>query len=71
MARVILDVPTEKMQSFIQVIRNLGIEGRVALYNQYAKTLRQQKRMARSLRKISRSFILFDWEFFSNELEFE
>jgi len=41
MARVVLDIPTEKIPGFIQLIL------------------------------FSQKFLLFDWEFFSNELEFE
>ncbi len=71
MARVSLDVPTEKMQSFIQAVLNLGIDTRDMINHQYAKNLLRKKRLSNSLKKISSSFILFDWEFFSNELEYE
>ncbi|MEN9686790.1 MAG: hypothetical protein RLZZ28_2576 [Bacteroidota bacterium] len=30
-----------------------------------------KKRIQRELKKIFNSFILFDWEFYSNELEYE
>lgn len=71
MARIILDIPTDKMQSFAQAILNLGIDSRSIISKQFKKTLLQKKRLSNSLRKISSSFILFDWEYFSNELEYE
>lgn len=71
MARITLDIPTDKMQSFAQAILNLGIDSRSIISKQFKKTLLQKKRLSNSLRKISSSFILFDWEYFSNELEYE
>ncbi len=71
MARVSLDVPTEKMQSFIQAVLNLGIDTRNMINHQYTKKFLRKKNLRNSLKKISSSFILFDWEFFSNELEYE
>ena len=71
MARVSLDVPTEKMQSFIQAVLNLGIDTRNMINHQYKKNFLRKKSLRNSLKKISSSFILFDWEFFSNELEYE
>lgn len=66
MAKVILDVPTDKMQSFIKAVLRLGIDSRAINANG-----RKKRRLSDSLKKISSSFILFDWEFFSNELEYE
>ena len=71
MAKVSLEVPTDKMQSFIQAVISLGIDTRSLFTKQYKKTIQQKKDLSHSLRKISSSFILFDWEFFSNELEYE
>ncbi|MDB5212041.1 MAG: hypothetical protein JWQ30_2868 [Sediminibacterium sp.] len=71
MAKISVDVPTEKMNSFVQAVINLGIDARGVIKKRYKKSLLQKKRIANSLKKISHSFILFDWEYFSNELEYE
>jgi len=71
MAKVSIDVPRDKMQSFIQAIIGLGIDTHSVISNQYKKTVQQKKKLSNSLKKISSSFILFDWEYFSNELEYE
>ena len=69
MARVTLDIPTDKMSSFAQAIINLGIDSRSIISKQLKKTFLNYKRLAN--RKKPSRFILFDWEFFSNELEYE
>ena len=71
MAIVRVDVPTDKMHSFVQAILRLGIDARSIMYKRHRRTLLQKKKLAYSLQKISSSFILFDWEYFSNELEYE
>lgn len=71
MAKVSLEVPTDKMQSFIQAVISMGIDTRSVITKRYKKTVQQKKNLSSSLKKISSSFILFDWEFFSNELEYE
>ena len=71
MAKVSVNVPTEKMNSFVQAIVSLGIDARGIIKQRYKKSLLQKKKLSDSLHKISSSFILFDWEFFSNELEYE
>lgn len=72
MTKVILEVPAEKMRSFIQLVLKLGIEkhtisSHVHHNNEDARLLIRD----RSFRKRFPAFLLFDWEFFSNELEFE
>lgn len=72
MARVILDVPTDKMKSFIKAILNLGIDRHAISSTRLRHSLSRSSRKRKiSLKTISSSFILFDWEFFSNELEYE
>jgi hypothetical protein len=66
MARVSIDVPTEKMQSFLQAIVSLGIDTRSVLTKRYRKAVEQKKKLSHSLKHM-----LFGWEYFSNELEFE
>lgn len=72
MARVILDVPSEKMHSFINAVLSLGID-RHAISSTRLRHRSSHKRSVHefSLKSISSSFLLFDWEFFSNELEYE
>ncbi len=65
MAKVSVDVPTDKMQSFLQAIINLGIDTRSILTKRYRKTVMQKRRFSNSLKN------LFGWEYFSNELEYE
>jgi hypothetical protein len=71
MTRVILDVPSEKMHHFLQVVMNLGIDKNSIRSKEFKRRSNQNKGTLFTLHKISRSFILFDWEFFSNELEYE
>ena len=71
MARITLDVPKDKMQSFIQAILDVGINRQGIHSRIYNLETIRKKSPAFSLRKIASSFILFDWEFFRNELEYE
>ena len=65
MAKVILDIPTEKMSTFLKLVLQLGISD-IAI--QSKSNMKPNKKDL--LAQIS-SHLLFDWEFFSNELEFE
>lgn len=76
MTKVILDVPKDKMHSFIKLVLKLGIEkhtissdSRIADRNMRTSAITEAQRQ--SERKRFPAFLLFDWEFFSNELEFE
>ncbi len=71
MARVILDVPSEKMHSFINAVLSLGIDRHAISSTRLRHRQSNKRRREITLRNISSSFILFDWEFFSNELEYE
>lgn len=71
MARVVLDIPSEKMPSFLKALLSLGIDPQLMAVNRLGNAFMRKRRIANSLKKISASFILFDWEFFSNELEYE
>lgn|GEM_PF-592059 len=70
MARVTLDIPADKMQSFIRLIRKLGIDNAIAS-NLARKIKNRSRRKGNIFNHFSEKFLLFDWEFFSNELEFE
>lgn len=71
MTRVVLDVPTNKMRSFLQATLKLGIEQKTIQTTELNRRRRQSSATLFTLHKISTSFILFDWEFFCNELEYE
>lgn len=68
MTKVILDIPPEKMTSFIQTILQLGIDSH-AIASQRKQGDNPRKR--KSPHRFMESVLLFDWEFFSNELEYE
>lgn len=65
MTKVILDIPKDKLSKFIQSILDLGIDKHAisASKKSLHKTETEKYRPAK--------FVLFDWEFFSNELEYE
>ena len=71
MARVILEVPLDKMRAFLQATVKLGIDQTTIRSKELNRKRRQRKGTLFILNKIASSFILFDWEFFSNELEYE
>lgn len=71
MAKVSLEVPSDKMQSFIQAVMHLGIDAKSVIKSRYTKTIEQKKAFSTSMKKISSGFMLFGWEYFSNELEYE
>lgn len=72
MARLILDIPIDKMQTCLKTLSDLGIDVRpMPMKTRHTSVSVRKKRFYRTLHKISSSFILFDWEFFSNELEYE
>jgi len=66
MTKIILDIPKEKMASFLKMIVNLGID-KHSIVSQPKLSVGLTKKVLPSLTK----FLLFDWEFFNNELEFE
>ncbi|TDO27076.1 hypothetical protein [Sediminibacterium goheungense] len=70
MARVILDVPNDKMQPFLKAILNLGLD-RHAISSNTPKRRLLSAQNRKILKHLSGSVLLFDWEFFSNELEYE
>lgn len=68
MTKVILDIPPEKMTSFLKTILQLGID-KHAITSQRVHSDKPRKR--KSPHRLMESVLLFDWEFFSNELEYE
>lgn len=71
MARVILEVPSDKMMPFLKAISHLGIDHNTMRSKHLNRINKQKKEQLFKLHQIGRSFLLFDWEFFSNELEYE
>lgn len=68
MVKVVIDIPKEKMSSFLNMVVNLGIEKHSILSE--PTLLHQPKKRRFPLRPLKK-ILLFDWEFFNNELEFE
>jgi hypothetical protein len=72
MTRLVLDVPTEKIRTLRRMLQRMGIDAHILHgYSERKSLLRKRTVTHPSLHKIATSFILFDWEFFSNELEYE
>ena len=71
MTKVILEVPTDKMQAFLSAVLGLGITTRVVSSGEKDALKHSTRRRRRSQTHKFPSFLLFDWEFFSNELEYE
>jgi hypothetical protein len=70
MAKLIVDIPAEKMQSFKQFMQKLGLDWNSTQSDEVERPAKRKLR-TKALKRFSQPFLLFDWEFFSNELEFE
>jgi ABC-type transport system involved in Fe-S cluster assembly fused permease/ATPase subunit len=75
MARVILDVPSEKMGSFIRAIMQLGID-KHSISSEKEREVTETSRPERESLFSGKGFKnftakLFDWDRNRNELEFE
>ena len=71
MQNKIRGVSLDKMKPFSQTIITSGFDGRNNVTRHDRKKNIDLKSSLLHLKKIASSFILFDWEFFSNELEYE
>ncbi len=71
MTKLMIDVPPDKMKSFSKAISTSEFTGRTLISRHERKRSLQIKPSISHLKRIASSFILFDWEFFSNELEYE
>jgi hypothetical protein len=67
----VLEVPSDKMKSFLQATQLLGIDQQTIESGNLNRSRRRHQGTLFTLHKIATSFILFDWEFFCNELEYE
>lgn len=65
MARIILEIPDEKLKPFLQTIVNLGLE------NHAIDSKINERQSFKKLITYPSQLLLTDWEFFSNELEYE
>lgn len=66
MAKVILDIPSDKIHPFLQAVVKLGIKD-----NRVQSKVNNLTVVPKMFPIHFSKFLLFDWEFFSNELEFE
>lgn len=71
MPKIVIYVPSGKMKSFVKAVSPLGFDFRNSSFRHTRKKDGYFKPSIPHLKKIASSFILFDWEFFSNELEYE
>jgi hypothetical protein len=71
MPKLITGIPPDKMKSFSRSLSPSDQHDVSMLSHQARKRNIYFKPSIPHLRKIASSFILFDWEFFSNELEYE
>jgi len=71
MARVILDVPSEKMNPFIKMIVQLGIEKNAIVSRLSGQASPERAKRRKMFRSFTDKLPSFGWDFFSNELEFE
>ena len=69
MARVILDVPSEKMGSFVRMIMQLGIDKHSIGSDNDSAPARQKENFSDKLRSFTSRIL--DWDRNRNELEFE
>jgi len=70
MAKITINVPQHKLRSFLDLTRKLGVKRNIIHADKSAAPFIQHLNMQNVRKRIS-PFLLFDWEFFSNELEFE
>jgi hypothetical protein len=72
MATVILDVPSEKIQSFVSMILQLGIDKHRITSNAYdfeTTTSKPAEKASTDFSSLRQRY--WDWEIHMNELEFE
>jgi hypothetical protein len=70
MAQITINIPQYKLRSFLSFTRKLGIGKSIRTSDKMTSALVTEQNMREVKKRIS-PFLLFDWEFFSNELEFE
>jgi len=68
MARITMDIPREKMQLFLMLVMQLGIDATAKEPVISPKMQHQQQQVAYT---VQQQHPYYDWDFYSNELEFE
>ncbi len=71
MTRIILDIPSEKVNPFIKIIRQLGIEKNAIISSLSGQDSPERARRRKMFRSFTDKLPSIGWDFFSNELEFE
>jgi hypothetical protein len=71
MPKLITGIPADKMQSFARPVSPSGFDEVSVVSRRLRKRNGNFQPSIPHLKRIASSFILFDWEFFSNELEYE
>ncbi|MBS1638708.1 MAG: hypothetical protein JST94_11425 [Bacteroidetes bacterium] len=69
MTKVVLEIPTEKVQPFLHLVMKLGIDKHAIASKQNDEINLNSSR--NFFTKLPPRFLKFDWEYFNNELEFE
>lgn len=71
MPKIILDIPVNKMHPVLNLIAEMGLEpkGTDGGYETYKWNGKKSESVLNN--KLNTFALLFDWEFFENELEFE
>lgn len=70
MAKITINIPQHKLHSFLDLTRKLGVKRHIIRGDKSAVPFTHHLNIQNVRKRIS-PFLLFDWEFFSNELEFE
>ncbi|TAF55193.1 MAG: hypothetical protein EAZ62_02760 [Sphingobacteriia bacterium] len=71
MATITLDIPDNQVKQLLETFWNAGLSGTVRVPSRLNQQRNKSKLLASKGNYQQESFILFDWEFFSNELEYE
>ena len=69
MAKITINMPQHKLRSFLKLNKKF-VAGKVIAEAKRTPALVNELSIENIRKRIS-PFLLFDWEFFSNELEFE
>jgi len=71
MTGIILDITSDKLKHLVKAKSPKGIHDNAIRSKNLNRLHKKTNYSLYKLHQIGRSFILFDWEFFSNELEYE
>jgi len=70
MAKITINIPQHKLRRFLDLTGKLGLRKNI-VHADKSTSLYVRELNMQAVRKRISPFLLFDWEFFSNELEFE